>query len=652
MADDKKTAFLRSQLKAYLQHIGVDPDHDFNCLNPDHKDDHPSMAYFAKKHIVYCRGCKVKYSVFDLVAMEAGLNTETDFAAVKAKVEQILFPTGLTGYDDLPAPAPQKGANPLSSKAVYLTTGCDPLPIDEGIQDSQRDFTKEYLIWQEAVDQTNYWEQRGITQDTIKRYRLGYNPKQKAVTIPCTPYYWTARRIDAELTGSPKYNNPPRPNKVDLFNEAALDQLQPVFITEGAINALSILQEGFQALAMNNSEPANLIRAIEKRDNLPTLILCLDPDKAGRETTQKLIDHFNVQNKRPNIRLFNANFPERYEDANSMLKLHKNDFRPLFNDFIEKALKDEHAEFYQNNVLHHLDNFIGQKISNVFCPTGFKDFDEYLHGGLHAGLVVLGAESGLGKTSFALQIANNNAAAGRPVLFFTMEQSINELIMKTISFHSESQLTFYDVLDVASGNFKTDDQYKVYEAAADKLYSYGKHLFVMEKTRPVKDIGKEIFRFAAVVGQPPLVIVDYLHKIPAPECQYDRRMGIDANIGLLKHLSVHYDIPVLVISSVNRTNYGCDITEAAFKESGEIEFTADLLLGLQWECLEKEKSGKSNPEFDNAGEKARSPRKVQIKVIKARSGEGGGRFNFDFDAAHSRFTPTTNNIKRGRLTPK
>lgn len=54
-------------------------------------------------------------------------------------------------------------------------------------------------------------------------------------------------------------------------------------------------------------------------------------------------------------------------------------------------------------------------------PTGIKKLDQMLGGRLYAGLTFLGARPGMGKSTFALQIASEIAAAGSPVLFYSLE---------------------------------------------------------------------------------------------------------------------------------------------------------------------------------------------------------------------------------------
>ena len=67
------------------------------------------------------------------------------------------------------------------------------------------------------------------------------------------------------------------------------------------------------------------------------------------------------------------------------------------------------------------------------AATGFSVLDKHLGGGLHPWLYVLGAIPALGKTSLALQIADQIATTGQDVCFFSLEMSHRELIAKSLS---------------------------------------------------------------------------------------------------------------------------------------------------------------------------------------------------------------------------
>jgi len=99
-------------------------------------------------------------------------------------------------------------------------------------------------------------------------------------------------------------------------------------------------------------------------------------------------------------------------------------------------------------------------------------------------------------------------------------------------------------------------------------------------------------------------------------------------------ISKTYKVPVLAISNLNRDSYNHDITMTAFKESGGIEYSSDILIGMHWQSMEK-----NDKEVDHEAEKAADPRKIQIKILKNRNGSAGGRINLDYKASINRITP-------------
>lgn len=71
----------------------------------------------------------------------------------------------------------------------------------------------------------------------------------------------------------------------------------------------------------------------------------------------------------------------------------------------------------------------------------------------------------------------------------------------------------------------------------------------------------------------------------------------------LKRISRDYKIPVIAISSFNRDNYSAPVNTAAFKESGAVEYSADVLIGLQYHGMERQEKGNGKAENDNDPER-------------------------------------------------
>ena len=113
-------------------------------------------------------------------------------------------------------------------------------------------------------------------------------------------------------------------------------------------------------------------------------------------------------------------------------------------------------------------------------------------------------------------------------------------------------------------------------------------------------------------------------------------------------MSRDYAIPVIGISSFNRDNYTAPVNLASFKESGAIEYSSDVLLGLQYEGMDYQEG-----EADKAREKRirelmkqavedgknGKPQKIQVKVLKNRNGSKGDAL-LDFYPMFNYFTAT------------
>ena len=98
-----------------------------------------------------------------------------------------------------------------------------------------------------------------------------------------------------------------------------------------------------------------------------------------------------------------------------------------------------------------------------------------------------------------------------------------------------------------------------------------------------------------VTGRKPIVIVDYL-QIISPSANsiqkhYDVRRSTNDDITSLKVLARNNDIPIVVISAFNRASYTDPVSMGSFRESSGIEYSADVLFGLQYLGMDFESSG-------------------------------------------------------------
>ena len=165
------------------------------------------------------------------------------------------------------------------------------------------------------VGKTDYFNQRGLSEDTIKRFQLGYDEKKNLVTMPYNPDCkgYVHRVLWNSDNKYCKFGN-------EIFNIQALySDGKYLFVTEGQIDAMSFEEIGINSIGLGGvNEVSKLVCQLKENPCDKTLVLALDNDKAGRRATGKFIEELAdaeiVQNYIVNSRLYGE-----YKDANEYL---------------------------------------------------------------------------------------------------------------------------------------------------------------------------------------------------------------------------------------------------------------------------------------------------------------------------------------------
>lgn len=322
------------------------------------------------------------------------------------------------------------------------------------------------------------------------------------------------------------------------------------------------------------------------------------------------------------------------------------------NQEIKNEIYDDNLTSSKNKVFSYQENrslnIINTSLRNrkqekngLCIQTGFDLLDEALGGGLMEGLYVCGAVPSLGKTTFMLQMCDQIAASGRDVMIISLEMSKIELAAKSISRHTainsikkyKSTLASKITKDVlAQLEYDDGSEDEIIDNAIKDYFSYADHVYIFEGVGDigVKQIREMIKNHINITGKSPVVLIDYLQML-APYNQYfGDKQNVDKNIIELKRISREFGIPVLTISSVNRENYKIPISMTSFKESGSIEYGADVLIGLQFQ-------GAGKKEFNIEKAKKNDPRKIEVHILKNRNGESGIMYNYDYYAKYNLF---------------
>lgn len=294
-------------------------------------------------------------------------------------------------------------------------------------------------------------------------------------------------------------------------------------------------------------------------------------------------------------------------------------------------------------------------------PTGFPVFDAQLDGGLMPGMTVLGAVSSLGKTTLLVQLASKFAAEGIHVLFYSLEQGALELAAKALSCrnyleHNSVTPASHYFLAPKRKNMSGITQLNLEGDLASYDAEIAPYMHIVEpvgqpSARDIAAKTREAHAIAAEQDKKIVVFIDYLQMLGPIESRMTEKQAVEANLLELRQLTRDLQIPVVLISSLNRASYNSPITLESFKESGGIEYAADLLLGLQVEGIEGGAGRPSKPTKSSGGLMAdsslsgpqqliyqakRDPlRRLELKILKNRNGglpKAHARFGF-FPAA-------------------
>ena len=650
MDRDSANQYVKDQLENYLRSKGINTSHNFKCLNPDHDDKTPSMSIDrTNPRGLYCKcfSCGAYYDTFDVIAIDYDLmdasaifnkayevfGLEIDGAAPKEKTRA----ESGQGYQNQPK-TEQYTHNDIHTSAYTQTQKTE-----------KADYTNFFLQANKDIGKTDY--HRGISLDTLNRFYVGYvenwrhpktpnAPTSPRLIIPTSKSSYLARDTRAEIPEAQKQYSKSKVGSIHIFNAKAFDKAQkPIFIVEGELDALSIIDVGGEAVALGTTTKVKaLIEQFKQKKPVQPIVIALDNDQAGQKAAQELAEGL----KDLDIPFYRLNPAGEYKDANEALQKNREALRAAVEEaehIQEEEKKAQRDEYLKTSVANHLQSFvdgIADSVNTPYIPTGFKKLDDALDGGLYEGLYIVGAISSLGKTTLITQIADQIAQAGHDVLIFSLEMARTEIMAKSISRHT-LQLILSNGGDTRNAKttrgITTGKRYKTYNQTEIELinsaiveYSkYAEHLYISEGIGDIgtEQIRKTIEQHIFFTGCTPVVMIDYLQILAPYSDRATDKQNTDKAVMELKRISRDYKTPVIGISSFNRANYREAVTMEAFKESGAIEYSSDVLIGLQLK-------GAGGDKFDANEAKKKNPREIELVILKNRNGRTGDKLGMDY----------------------
>jgi len=204
-------------------------------------------------------------------------------------------------------------------------------------------------------------------------------------------------------------------------------------------------------------------------------------------------------------------------------------------------------------------------------PSGFKEIDRITLGWQSQDLVVIASRPSIGKTALALDFAKAAARAGVKVYFVSVEMSAEQLATRLLS--SESRI---NGRALRLGRLSNDDWQRIADA-----YSRIANLnIVIDDTSAITEM-----QLAQRVRQanPGLVVIDYLQLMRSAEKAERKDLEIGNITAAMKALAKELDIPVILLSQLNRQVENRKDPRPRLpdlRESGAIEQDADIVFGI------------------------------------------------------------------------
>ena len=318
------------------------------------------------------------------------------------------------------------------------------------------------------------------------------------------------------------------------------------------------------------------------------------------------------------------------EDNTYMKLIRLSEKRKLFN-LLQKAIveiQDEEADIYSQKLIKQLNEItqreekektFTEKIaeatidlekkynnqSDYSLYTGLYDLDDMTCGLHNQELTIIGARPGVGKTTLALQLAENIAKKGKNVLFLSLEMSDTQIIQKMIA-----RIGNVQSYRMRRGTLEDSD----WERIANTAGELSKLKFnTNSNIRNIQEL-EVLARKLKNKDKLDLLIIDYIQLLRNKEKFSSREQEVADISRRLKLLSLELDIPIIALCQLNRNASNSEPGLADLRESGSLEQDADNIIFLY-----KEDSESDEITLKLAKQRAGQTGKIKLKFKKETS---------------------------------
>jgi archaellum biogenesis ATPase FlaH len=434
--------------------------------------------------------------------------------------------------------------------------------------------------------------ERGLTDDTIKHFNLGYDYDKNAIAIPI---YKKIEGKDVLINIKYRFLEPDKIKYTSekgaetwIYNEEGIHrgvEKKSILIVEGEFDLMSAWQSGIKSVVSPASGKDSYGVWVEMLDNIQTVYIAYDNDKAGQSTSVKLADRLGTD------KCFEIKYPEGIKDANEFFK--KNT-REQFKDLIKTA-KPYYTYQYKGlgEIINSLRFNSSETIKTKFIPNVDIEKDW---------LIVVSGRTNAGKTSYTMNMADEFSKQNIPTLIFPFERGIESVGKRFLQVKFDKTINDFQMM--------SEEEWKpIVEESIDVPIYFS--------TPKKEDIVETIIK-AKRLFNTRIVIIDHLDYI-VRHVAGNREAEISNTLQDLKRVAEENGIIMIVVSHIRKIDQaGAELQ----RKAGIEDLKGSASLYQDPECVVL---------LDGDGET-----EMEVRVVKNKGPMGSKMF---------RFTPNT-----GRLT--
>ena len=403
-----------------------------------------------------------------------------------------------------------------------------------------------------------------------------------------------------------------------------------MFVCEGVIDALSLIQAGGEAIGLSGTDGIGAFVNALKETPFPNgLLLAADNDEAGEKAGKRWQEAIKAAGVDCEILDTKALF-DNEKDANDSLIKDCDGLRHRIGELL--AHKAEKRNPWAAGVTGLVESIESGGYTPI--PTGLESIDSMLGGGFIAKqLVILGAEPGKGKTAMLQWLAETMARNKQDFscMYFCFEMDRGQLQARSISRLLHERGWDLSALDVMQGKYGWREGVKAYEKEiADKVayFGLGSGLHTSELDE-VLQIMKDGVSYNLSIGRPvPFVVVDYLQLVDVKG--KDEQEALKIVMERLKEFAIKYGTVVIGVTAHNReSNKSGEVSLYSGRGSSSLEYGADIVMGLAYTEL------LANKKLETVQDKS----KISLVMTKGRFNKQDARADFRFNGKYSEFVP-------------